>query len=46
MVTGKRAFDGDDVSDILGAVLIREPDWTRLPPTNWIEELRQRVPVR
>jgi len=33
MVTGKRAFDGDDVSDILGAVLIREPDWTQLPPT-------------
>ncbi len=33
MVTGKRAFDGDDVSDVLGSVLIREPDWTQLPPT-------------
>jgi serine/threonine-protein kinase len=31
MLTGKRAFDGDDVTDILGAVLRIEPDWTRLP---------------
>jgi serine/threonine-protein kinase len=33
MLTGKRTFDGDDVSDILGAVLIREPNWTQLSPT-------------
>ena len=31
MLTGKRCFDGDDVSDILSAVLRVEPDWTRLP---------------
>jgi eukaryotic-like serine/threonine-protein kinase len=32
MLTGKRTFGGEDVSDTLGAVLIREPDWTQLPP--------------
>ena len=31
MVTGRPAFDGADVPDILGAVLRSEPDWTRLP---------------
>jgi serine/threonine protein kinase len=31
MLTGKRAFDGEDVTDILGAVLRIEPDWTLLP---------------
>ena len=31
MLTGQRAFPGDDVADILGAVLRSEPDWTRLP---------------
>jgi len=30
MLTGKRAFDGDDVSDTLAAVLRGEPDWTLL----------------
>jgi Tol biopolymer transport system component len=33
MVTGKRAFAGDDVSDVLASVLAREPDWARLPVT-------------
>ena len=28
---GKRAFDGEDVSDTLAAVLQREPDWSALP---------------
>jgi len=32
MLTGQRAFEGDDVSDTLAAVLRAEPDWTRLPP--------------
>jgi serine/threonine protein kinase len=32
MLTGQRTFGGEDVSDTLGAVLIREPDWTQLPP--------------
>ena len=31
MLTGRRAFAGDDVSDVLASVLAREPDWTRLP---------------
>ncbi len=32
MLTGTRAFDGDDVSDTLAAILRGEPDWNRLPP--------------
>jgi serine/threonine-protein kinase len=31
MLTGTRAFHGDDVSDTLAAVLRADPDWTRLP---------------
>jgi serine/threonine-protein kinase len=31
MLTGRRAFDGEDVSDTLANVLKSEPDWTRLP---------------
>jgi protein tyrosine kinase/WD40 repeat protein len=31
MLTGRRAFDGDSVSDTLAAVLTREPDYDRLP---------------
>ena len=30
MLTGKRAFDGNDVSDTLAAVLRGEPDWSLL----------------
>jgi serine/threonine-protein kinase len=30
MLTGRRAFDGDDVSDTLASVLKGEPDWTSL----------------
>jgi len=30
MLTGKRAFDGEDVTDTLASVLAREPDWTAL----------------
>jgi hypothetical protein len=33
MLTGKRAFEGDDVSDTLAAVIRGEPDWTALPAT-------------
>ena len=56
MLTGKRAFAGDDVSDVLASVLAREPDWTRLPGglsplivsciKRWFTELQQRVPTR
>jgi serine/threonine protein kinase len=31
MLTGKPAFDGDDLSDTLAAVLRDEPDWTAVP---------------
>ena len=31
MLTGKRAFDGEDVSEALAAVLRADPDWTLLP---------------
>ena len=33
MLTGKRAFEGEDVSDTLAAVLRGEPDWEALPAT-------------
>jgi serine/threonine-protein kinase len=32
MLTARRAFEGDDVSDTLAAVLRGEPDWSALPP--------------
>jgi serine/threonine-protein kinase len=36
MLSGKRAFDGEDVADLLAAVLTKEPDWNavdrRTPP--------------
>jgi Tol biopolymer transport system component len=31
MLTGKRAFEGEDVSDTLASVLRSEPDWVALP---------------
>src|SRR5512147_678658 len=31
MLTGRRAFDGEDVSDTLAAVLRGEPDWSLIP---------------
>jgi len=32
MLAGTRPFVGDDVSETLAAILMREPDWTALPP--------------
>ena len=32
ILTGRRAFEGDDVSLTLSAVLQREPEWSALPP--------------
>ncbi|HEX2463379.1 MAG TPA: protein kinase, partial [Thermoanaerobaculia bacterium] len=32
MLTGRRAFEGSDVADVLAAVLTRDPDWSLLPP--------------
>ena len=31
MLTGQRLFEGETVSDVLAAVLTREPEWARLP---------------
>ena len=31
MITGKRPFKGDDISDTLASVLRDDPDWTALP---------------
>jgi serine/threonine-protein kinase len=31
MLTAKPAFEGDDVPEVLGAVLKSDPDWTQLP---------------
>ena len=31
MLTGRRAFDGNDVMETLAAVLTKEPDWKALP---------------
>jgi serine/threonine-protein kinase len=32
MITGRKAFDGDTVTDCLAAILGRDPDWTALAP--------------
>jgi eukaryotic-like serine/threonine-protein kinase len=31
MLTGKRAFKGEDVSEVLASILAREPDWSTFP---------------
>ncbi len=31
MLTGRHAFQGDDVTETLAAVVLREPDWNALP---------------
>jgi Tol biopolymer transport system component len=33
MLTGRRAFDGEDMTEILGAVVRLEPDWAAVPST-------------
>jgi eukaryotic-like serine/threonine-protein kinase len=33
MLSGRRAFDGETLSDLLAAVITKEPDWTTLPGT-------------
>jgi Tol biopolymer transport system component len=32
MLTARRPFDGETVTDILGAIVHKEPDWSLLPP--------------
>jgi eukaryotic-like serine/threonine-protein kinase len=31
MLTGRRAFDGEDMAEVLGAVVLLEPNWQALP---------------
>jgi serine/threonine protein kinase len=33
LLTGKQVFPGDDISEILAAVIKTEPDWKQLPPS-------------
>jgi eukaryotic-like serine/threonine-protein kinase len=33
MLTSKRAFDAEDVSETMAFVITKEPDWNGLPPT-------------
>ena len=33
MLTGARAFDGEDTTEILGAIVKSEPDWSALSPS-------------
>ena len=33
LLTGKSAFDGEDITEIFAAVVKSEPDWSRLPAT-------------
>ena len=33
MLTGRRAFEGDEITDVLARILEREPDFSVLPPT-------------
>ena len=32
MLTGRAAFEGETITDVLGAIVKSDPDWTRLPP--------------
>jgi serine/threonine-protein kinase len=32
MLTGRRAFDGEDVTEVLAFLITKEPDWNALPP--------------
>jgi serine/threonine-protein kinase len=44
MLTGKPAFDGETITDILGAIIHKEPDWQALPADTppRLEELLRR----
>ncbi len=49
-LTGKKAFDGETVSDIIGAVMRAEPEWNAVPQTSralvkrcLVKDARQRL---
>jgi serine/threonine-protein kinase len=33
MLTGRRVFDGEDVTDTIAAIVRAQPDWTTVPPS-------------
>jgi serine/threonine protein kinase len=44
MLTGKRAFEGEEITDVMAAVVAAEPNWSRLPantPAAWRRLLRR-----
>jgi eukaryotic-like serine/threonine-protein kinase len=45
MLTGERAFPGDDVTDVLAKIIEREPNWSSLPATtpSRVRELLRRT---
>jgi serine/threonine protein kinase len=45
MLTGTRAFDGDDMTNVLGAVVRLEPDWSR-PSANGTRDVAAGRPAR
>jgi serine/threonine protein kinase/Tol biopolymer transport system component len=36
MLTGARAFEGEDATDTIAAVITKEPDWTKLPASTTV----------
>jgi Tol biopolymer transport system component len=44
MLTGRPVFDGETVTDVLGAIVKSEPDWARLPADTppWVAHLLRR----
>ena len=48
MLSGRKAFDGETISDVLAAVLTKEPDWSVLPETTpaGIQKLIRRCLVK
>ena len=48
MLSGRMAFDGETVTDVLAAIVTKEPDWSALPPTTppSIRRLLQRCLAR
>jgi Tol biopolymer transport system component len=48
MVTARRPFDGEDITDIIAAVVSKEPDWSRIPAplTRLLQRCLQKDPRR
>ena len=44
MLTGVRAFDGEDVAEALGAIIHKEPSWERVP-AKMLPMITERAPA-